>query len=351
MPTPFPLLLALTLAQPGPPQDDVPGGPGASAIAQAAARTLTDEQLRRFAVFLREVTGGGGGEEVAEAAAAKAGLSMRQVGGLSLLIAEYRAALPPRRDFERRHGAAATRLLAKHEPALLETQRLAIERAMGGLGPAGGAGSGGRGPSSTQPSSSMRPKGPAGGASGSHLDAWADCPAPYRSSASVDGGPIVYYCNRPCRMNVLAGGEQAELKCSHSTSTRGDQIHIEIWSTEGGLSAGFTVDTRTAGAAPTGQGFSAGAPSLTHPGAGQVFASGRIQDPYKGRDFRLSCEGKQPPRAEVVVDWAAPFGRVHFSDPPKTGLNWATHGTATATLYECGPDGQVLGTMEVEARF
>ncbi len=348
MPPPALLVALLALAAPVEPADEQAG---VQALVAETARGLTDAQLGRFAVFLREVTSGGG-EAAARAAAVKASLTMRQVGGLSLLFSQFRAAQPPRRDFERRYGAAATRLLTKHEPALLETQRGAIERAMAGLGPSGAGG--GRSSSPVPTTSGARPKGPAGASRGGATNAWADCPSKYRFSASVDGGAIVYYCERPCLIKVRAGGNQGELECSKSVSTRGDHVRISVASIgKQGLLLGatFTVDARMDGASPAGQGFSANAPSLTQPGAGQVFAAGDIREPDRSRSFGLSCGGKQPPRAEVVIDWAAPSGRVHYSDPPTTGLNWASHGTAAATLYECGYDGQVVGTMEVEARF
>lgn len=137
------LLLSFLFATPAAGQAR-PGGPPAGAQEQNSARAtdtmtevarqLTDEQMKGYVQFLKSyqpanVAPGSDPRAAMRAAAEKAKLTEQQVGGITLLVREYRSGRDGGAAFRAKYGDRAAEIVARNLPA--------IDAAAAAGGPAG----------------------------------------------------------------------------------------------------------------------------------------------------------------------------------------------------------------------
>lgn len=144
-------------------------------------------------------------------------------------------------------------------------------------------------------------------------------------------------------MNVHfpGGAPPVTTGCDVHATTHGNDVHIELYATgrpgaELRDSVGFDVTTARDGADLAGASFV---------GDG-VFA--RAHSAATGIDYQLRCG--DAPRGEATVIIGPAVATQQSAEPVPTRW-WTLHGSASAKLVQCVPEGQVGGTAVVEASF
>lgn len=180
---------------------------------------------------------------------------------------------------------------------------------------------------------------PAGAPRWRFADGAADCPA----MRVAQLGPDLYWCSKDCTMNVHfpGGAPPVTLRCDIHATTHGNAVEIELYAVGGGPGAElrdtvhFDVRSSRDGAALAGASF-----------AGDEVWASALADATR-REYQASC-GNHEGRATVTI---GPAVATQQSAEPVPTRWWTLHGSASATLVECVPEGQVGGTAVVEASF